>query len=233
MKWTLSVLLSVALLGVVRPSLLHAQLIEENEDSRVNTNIAFTLTAPTNPTSTFSDFGWGLALGAGYNFSDNPSHHAVVAEFMWNRLHIRDKALVPLRLAFQNPEIHGHSDVYGFTLNYRLEFRGRSLGTYFIGGPGFYYRTTRITKEVVSGNTIVCEPVWLWFGADCESGTVTTGQTISNFASGRIGGNAGIGFTVRIGEEARYRFYMEARYHYVPHERVKTEMIPVTIGVRF
>jgi hypothetical protein len=229
MKWTQRVFLGIALIVAMRPAIAIAQDYDW-EDSRLNTNIAFTLTAPMYPTKNFSDFGWGGVMGAGFNFN---KHNAFVGEFMWNRLHVRDRVLVPLRLALQNPEVKGHSDVYGFTANYKLEFRGKTLGTYFIVGPGFYYRSTRISKTVVSGSGIVCEPVWLWFGAECESGTVTSGQTISNFASGRLGGNAGIGFTVRIGEEARYRFYMEARYHYAGHERVHTELIPITFGVRF
>ncbi|MCI0348853.1 MAG: outer membrane beta-barrel protein [Acidobacteriales bacterium] len=229
MRWAQNALLGITLIAGVHSSLLYAQ-IEEDELSKLNTNIAFLLTAPANPTSTFSDFGWGGTLGAGFNFNQN---HAFVGEFLWTRLHIRDKALVPLRLALQNPEVEGHSDLYGFTANYRIEFRGKALGTYFIGGPGFYYRSTRITKSVVSGTDTTCTVEWLWWGATCEEGVVTSGQTISNFASGAWGGNAGIGFTVRIGEEPRYRFYIEARYHYVPHERVKTEVIPITMGVRF
>src|SRR5262245_50697584 len=231
MKWAHGIFLGVALIVAARPQVTFAQSDWEfGEDSRLNTNVAFVLAAPAKPTSRFSDFGWGGAAGAGFNFN---KHHAFVGEFMWNRLHIRDRILVPLRVALQNPEVSGHSDLFAFTANYRLEFRGKTLGTYFIGGLGFYYRSTRISQTVVSGSGIVCEPVWLWFGAACESGVVTSGQTISNFSSGRGGGNAGIGFTVKLGEEPRYRFYMEARYHYAAHERVKTELIPISIGVRF
>lgn len=230
MKW-LNVLLPVTLLVAIPAAGMFADRDADGwDDSRLNTNIALNLMAPLNPTSRFSDFGWGGTMGSGFNFNN---HHAFVGEFSWNRLHVRDKALVPLRVALQNPEISGHSDLYGFTANYKLEFRGRTLGTYFITGGGFYYRSTRISKTVVSGTGIDCTREWIFWGATCESGVVTHGQTLSNFSSGAFGGNAGLGFTVRIGEEARYRFYMEARYTYVPHERVKTELIPITLGVRF
>src|SRR5262245_53062357 len=109
MKRIQGIVLGIALIAGMPSGLLYGQMIEENEDSKLNTNVAFTLAAPTHPTSAFSDFGWGLTVGAGYNFTENPSHHALVGEFMWNRLHIKDQALVPLRLALQNPEIHGHS----------------------------------------------------------------------------------------------------------------------------
>jgi Outer membrane protein beta-barrel domain len=229
MKWARGVFLAMALISAMRPAIAIAQ-DDDWEDSKLNTNIALNLTAPLKPTSRFTDFGFGATVGAGFNFD---KHNAFVAEFMWNRMHIRDRALVPLRIALQNPEIKGHSDLFAFTANYKLEFRGKTLGTYFIAGAGFYYRSTRITKSVVTGTDTTCSLEWFWWGATCEQGVVTNGQTISNFTSGRGGLNGGIGFTVRIGEEARYRFYMEARYHYAGHERVKTELIPIAIGVRF
>jgi hypothetical protein len=51
-------------------------------------------------------------------------------------------------------------------------------------------------------------------------------------ASGALGGNAGIGFTVRVGEEP-YRFYVEPRYHYASNENVTTQLLTVTVGFRY
>jgi hypothetical protein len=51
-------------------------------------------------------------------------------------------------------------------------------------------------------------------------------------ASSALGGNAGIGFTVRVGEEP-YRFYIEPRYHYAPNENVRTQLLTVTVGFRY
>ena len=51
-------------------------------------------------------------------------------------------------------------------------------------------------------------------------------------ASGALGGNAGIGFTVRVGEEP-YRLYVEPRYHYAPNENVRTQLVTVTVGFRY
>lgn len=200
------------------------------EDSKLNTNLALVLTAPLNPTSRFTNFGWGVVAGAGYNFT---SHHAFVGEFMWNRLQVSDRALRPIRLALQSPDIDGHSNLFAFTANYRFELRGKTLGTYFIAGGGFYQRSTSITQTVVEGTTTICTPEWLWWGAACQSGIVTSNQTLGSSSSGAFGGNAGIGFTARLGQEPRYRFYIEARYHYVPHERVTTNLIPIAIGFRF
>jgi hypothetical protein len=200
------------------------------EDSKLNTNLALVLTAPLNPTARFTNFGWGVVAGAGYNFN---SHHAFVGEFMWNRLSVSDQALNPIRVALQSPDINGHANLFAFTANYRLEFRGKRLGTYFIAGGGLYHRSTSISQTVITGNTTVCTPEFLWWGAQCQSGIVTADQTLGSSSSSVFGGNAGVGFTVRLGEEPRYRFYLEARYHYAPHEKVTTQLIPIAIGFRF
>jgi hypothetical protein len=72
----------------------------------------------------------------------------------------------------------------------------------------------------------------LWWGFECSSGTVTSNQTLASSTSDSLGVNGGFGVTFKVAEP-RYRFYMEARYHYAPNKNVKTEVIPVTIGIRF
>lgn len=57
-------------------------------------------------------------------------------------------------------------------------------------------------------------------------------QTLASSTSDALGLNGGIGVTFKVAEP-RYRFYIEARYHYAPTKNVKTELIPITIGIRF
>jgi len=203
---------------------------EYGEDMRLNTNLAFTLTAPLNPIARFANFGWGTTVGAGYNFS---RRHAFVGEFMWNRLYPSSETLAPLKLALHSGDLHGHSDLYAFTANYKFELRGRTLGTYFIGGTGFYYRTTTLSQNVVTGTATTCTPVWLFWGFSCSQGSVSEDQTLASGSSGALGFNGGMGFTVKVSSEPRYRMYFEARYHYAPTSRVNTQVVPVTIGIRF
>jgi hypothetical protein len=47
-----------------------------------------------------------------------------------------------------------------------------------------------------------------------------------------FGYNGGMGLTVKVGEP-RYRLYIEARYHYAPTSRINTQIIPITMGIRF
>lgn len=202
---------------------------EPDENSRINTNVAFTLSAPLNPLAQSTNFGWGVVIGAGYNISHR---HAIVAEFLWNRLQPTPEALTPFRVALHSADVNGHGNLFAWTANYRYELRGHSLGAYVIGGGGFYYRNAHLSKTVVVGQGTSCTPAWLWWGFVCSNGQVESDQTLASSASGAFGFNGGIGFTVKV-DEPRYRFYVESRYHYAPNSRINTQLIPISIGIRF
>jgi hypothetical protein len=202
---------------------------EGDDDPRANTNLGMTLAAPLNPTARLVNLGWGITTGAGYNFT---RRHAFVGEFMWNHLYASDGALASFRAALQNPSLSGSGNLFALTGNYRFELRGKTLGMYFIGGGGLYYRTAYLSQKVTSGTTTTCAPTWLWWGYTCTSGTVTSNQTIGSSSSSALGGNGGVGFTARLGE-APYRVYVESRYHYAPSKRVNTQLIGISVGIRY
>lgn len=172
---------------------LHAQ----DESDKINANLGGSMTVPVS--SQFTSIGWGTVAGAGYNFSE---HHSIVGEFMFNRLYLTDQSIQAASA------VDGHTDVYSITGNYRYELRGKTFGTYFIGGGGWYYRTTSFNMPL----------------------STTSALATSN--SSAFGGNGGIGFTVKVGEPS-YRFYVEARYHYAPHKNATTEFVPITVGIRY
>jgi Outer membrane protein beta-barrel domain len=223
-KTTITCLLVI----VAFPTFLNAQ-DEYGEDSKLNTNMAIPLSVPLNPLAKSVNFGLGTTIGAGYNLS---RRNAIVAEFMWNRLFVSSQTLAPLRLALHTHDLNGHGNLYAFTANYRYELSGHSLGTYFIAGGGFYYRNANLSQHVVAGTATTCTREWLFWGFTCTSGTVSTDQTLASASSGTLGANGGIGFTVKVGEP-RYRLYLEARYHYAPTTRLNTQIIPITMGIRF
>jgi hypothetical protein len=202
---------------------------ELGEDSKVNTNLAFTITAPVNPTARFVNVGGGFVAGAGYNAT---KRNAFIGEFMWNRLGASDAALATVRNALQAHNVNGHGNLFALTGNYRFEVRGRTTGMYFVGGGGWYRRTANLSTPVATGSSISCTPTWLWWGFECTSGTVVANQTLASSTSDALGVNGGIGVTFKVAEP-RYRVYVEARYHYAPTKNVKTELIPVTVGIRF
>jgi hypothetical protein len=202
---------------------------EFDPDSKLNTNIGFPITKPVGITSDFTHLGTGIVVGAGYNF--NP-HHAFVGEFMWNWLYPTEESLTPLRPLTPTGDLNGHSNLFVVTANYRLEFRGSKVGTYLIGGGGYYYRNASRTESVVVPAGTACAPVFRWWGFACSGGTVIS-QGSSSFPGGVFGGNAGVGITFNLPHEPRYRVYVEARYHYAPTDTIPLRFIPITVGFRF
>lgn len=204
--------------------ILHAQPDYE----KINSHFGVAISMPLNPTARYVHTGWGLLGGVGYNFS---KHHSAIGEFMWNQLHATDGGLQPLRVASQS-RVDGHSNLYVVTGNYRYELRGKVFGTYFIGGGGMYYRITNLSQRINSGNNTSCAPGWIWWGFSCKSRTVTANQTIGSASSTALGMNAGVGLTARVGE-APYRLYVESRYHYAPNKNISTQLVTVTVGIRY
>jgi len=49
------------------------------------------------------------------------------------------------------------------------------------------------------------------------------------------GVNGGVGITVRLGAgDSNVKYYVEARYHYSPQGgRISTQIVPVTMGLRW
>ena len=225
-------LVTKAMIVVTLLSIAHCNVYaqgDSDDDPKVNTNLGMSISAPLNPAGRFVNLGLGINLGAGYNFT---RRHAVIGEFMWNNLFTNNGALAPIRVALQNPDISGGGNLFAFTGNYRFELRGKALGTYLIGGGGWYYRTAHLSQTIATGSGITCTPVWLWWGFSCESGIVTADQTIASSASHSIGMNVGVGFTARVGD-APHRIYVESRYHYVPSKGINTQLVVVTVGIRY
>lgn len=207
---------------------VYAQFDDSNDNPRANTNLGFPISAPLGQSGQFVNLGLGLNVGAGYNFT---RHHALIGEFMWNSLLTNGSGLAPIRAALQDPSLGAGGNLFALTGNYRYELRGRTLGTYLIGGGGWYFRNAHLSQQVVTGTGITCTPAWLWWGFSCEQGLVTADQTIKSSSAHSLGVNGGIGFTARVGD-APYRMYLESRYHYVPGQ-VNTHMIVVTVGIRY
>jgi hypothetical protein len=214
--------------------LVPLQLLQAQDDpggeSKINSSLAMVLNLPVSSTAQVAGAGWGATGGVGYNFNQRNS---VIGEFMWNRMYPSGGELQPFQTASsQSGSLNGNSNLYALTGNYRYELRGRKFGTYFIGGGGWYFRKNWLSREITSGTGTVCTPAWLWWGFTCTSGTVTVNQTLATSTTSAWGVNAGIGFTVRVGE-APYRLYTEARYHYAPTKDISTHVIAVTVGIRY
>ena len=215
---------------IVLPCSVWAQEETANDNPAATTNLGMPISAPLSPTSQHMSFGWGVNTGAGYNFD---RHNALVGEFMWNWLYPTDKALTPIQVALNTNKVNGHGNLFALTGGYKFELRGRSLGTYFIAGGGWYYRTASLSKSLPPGTPIGCTPAWVWWGFDCSAGGGVVGNlTEIHSNSSALGANGGVGITFRVGE-APYRMYMEARYHFAPTKNISTQLIVVSWGIRY
>ena len=222
--------ISLVVILLALAHVLHAQ-DECDDECKVNTNVAIVISAPVSSSAQVVGTGWGIVVGAGYNFN---RRNAIVNEFLWNRVYPSRGALQPLQTVLQSGDLRGNSDFYALTANYRYELRGRTVGTYLIGGGGWYFRNTWLSHEVPSGTGNICTPVWRWFGYSCMSGIVNPKQPPVISSLNSLGANAGIGFTARGGGgEAPYRFYAEARYHYAPTKNISTHFVTITLGIRY
>ena len=211
---------------------LSAQMGETwcGDQCKVNSNLAAVVNVPLDPTAQVATLGWGGVGGLGYNFN---KRNAIIAEFMWNRTYPAGNSLQPLRTALQASNLNAYGDYYVLTGNYRFELRGQSFGAYLIAGGGLYVRYTHLSQSVtILGAATPCTQPWLWWGFTCTAGFVTASQTLASSTSSVFGGNAGGGFTIRVGD-APYRIYTEARYHYAPTAHITTRFVTITSGLRF
>jgi hypothetical protein len=237
-KWRLSVfgLLVTLLGGSVRADEGQANTAA----SQVNLHIGGGIGVPLDPTGKFAGIGGTFQAGAGPNLGN---HHSIVGEFMWHALPPNQSALLPVLNAFclLNPpvppstacsvaSIHATDNVYALTANYMYHREGERFGYYAIGGGGWYYRKAELRNFTAPPGT-ACVPAWGWWGYTCQSGFVTNSVLASSgISSGGL--NAGLGITV--GMTSGLKFYMEARYHYSPQGgRVSTQILPVTLGIRW
>lgn len=168
--------------------------------------------------SKFADTGGHFVVGGGYNFSHIVG---VDTEFLWQDLPINSST----RHLLGTPG--ASAGQYAWTFNPIIHVPvGERLGTYFIGGIGWYHRHGHTTTP---GAGVVCDPYWSWWYG-CTIGSVdwVTGARHEDSFGENIGG----GLTVRLGE-SHAKLYAEVRYHHAGYNRVATHILPLTFGLRW
>jgi Outer membrane protein beta-barrel domain len=226
MRYRMNSLLRFPLVTILLALIWMRPLCAQDDSDKINSSLGMAVSAPVDPTAEFASLGWGFTAGVGYNFN---KYHSLIGEFMWDGLYSTDQATV---FGSASESSGGNSGVYGVTGNYRFELRGKRLGAYLIGGGGWYYRHNNLDHHITITAGTACTPALVWWGAACTSGSVTSDQTLSSYGVNALGWNAGVGFTVKVGEPS-YRFYMESRYHYAPTKNFNTQFVNGTIGIRY
>jgi opacity protein-like surface antigen len=180
-------------------------------------NIGAGVTPVVGDTETRFSTGWNIEGGVGYMFTPRLG---VIAEARYNGLGV-DRSVL---LEFGVPGASAW--LWSVTANpiYRFSPTAK-FDPYIVGGIGFYRRTVEFTRPTTTA-ALVFDPFFGFHGPALVPATIALGS-ISNNA---FGFNAGIGFDTPIGN--RYRFFAEARYEWADTPRA-TELVPITVGVRF
>ena len=203
--------------------------LQAQEESKLNTSLGVGVTAPLNPTARYAGVSVNTVVGAGYNFN---KHHSLIGEFMYSNLPPTRDAIHPISLVTQVNGLSGSGSLFTLTGNYRYSVKRKVIGAYFIGGGGLYYRLAELSKPIVVGTGTVCGTSWQWWGYTCVNGYVSQDETLVSTGSAAFGGNAGVGITFRVSEEG-YRVFVESRYHYAPNKNITTQLITITVGIRW
>jgi hypothetical protein len=152
--------------------------------------------------------GSNFTVGGGYNFTPRSGF---VLEFMNSWLGLTDQALQ------QNGAVDGDANIWSVTLNPIWRFRiGGPVGGYLIGGGGYYQRDYRLIEQQQ-----VNDPVFGPLLVDEEVHQTTDAGGV----------NVGMGLTCNLGWGTK--FFVEARYHRIFTSGDATQIIPVTIGLRW
>jgi hypothetical protein len=208
-----SLSLHVAMLTLLSAAVfLHAQ-----DHGKWNVNIGGGPGFPSGDLSSFVNTGAHVVIGGGYNFSRFVS---MDTEVMWHDLPVNDAT----RAHFQSPSVSARQ--YSWTVNPIVHARLGKLGGYIIGGVGWYHRSG---ETAVPGFGVVCDPYWSWWFGCAVGGVniVTASRTVDAF-----GENIGGGLTLPLGRGGA-KFYTEIRYHHASYDKIATDLLPLTFGIRW
>lgn len=165
------------------------------------------------------DNGWNISFGGGYRFSQRFS---LGAQIMYNGLGVSRGVL----REFAVPD--GNARIWAFTVEPRLTFAPRRKFTpYVVGGVGYYRRVVEFTQPTLAAVTVF-DPFFFTFSPVLIPANLVIGRAIRD----GIGGNAGAGFQVPIGQSG-VKIFAEARFHYSNNGHIPTRMVPLTIGLRY
>lgn len=157
----------------------------------------------------YTDAGWNVQGGAGFNF--NPWLSAMLnANF--NNMGINRSTLD----IFGAPG--GTVQIWSFTVDPVVHLTAhRRFDVYVTGGGGIYRREDQLTTPVG--------------GFDPFFGPYFGNQVLASYSVNKPGWDLGAG--INLGSKWRAKFYAEARYNRMFTNNGITDYIPVTFGIRF
>lgn len=186
--------------------------------SRMTFELGAGFNAPIGNDGPYITYGGNFTLGAGLRLSNRIS---VLGEYQF----MDDK--LPGAFVAAGGGTNGNAHINSITVDPVIElFPKWKNSVYAVGGFGWYHKSTNFNVEEC------CD----FFGYDVN-------VTANSFSSDQIGANIGLGYEHRIGGlygDGKTKLFAEARYTYINTPPItetnglgRTELIPVTLGVRF
>ena len=177
---------------------------------------------PSGTTRTFVKGGGASAdAGVARNYS---RFFGFRLDFLWADLPLRTSAL---QLA-QAPGASSHA--YGVMLDPIINLPvTKTYSGYFLIGPGYYHRSGKLdSSTAVPGSA--CNAFYVWWGPCFNSSLPLNGKFLKESQS-EFGLNVGGGIARKV--RGNLEVYFEVRYLHGNHNKITTDLRPVTIGVRW
>jgi hypothetical protein len=176
--------------------------------------------APIGNDTPYITWGGNFTLGGGLNFS---KRFAVLGEFQF----LDNKLPGAFIASAVGGASGGNSHIVSLTADPVVDlFPARTNSIYVTGGGGFYHKSTNFTIQEC-----------------CDFYGYPVTVTANSFSSNQFGGNIGFGYYHRLGGvygDGKMKIFAEARYLYIHTPPITqtnglgtTELIPVTIGIRY
>ena len=178
--------------------------------------------APLANDTPYITWGGNFTLGAGFRFSKQLSA-LLEYQFLDNKL--------PGALIAAAGTTSGNAHINSITGSPVIDlFPKKSNGVYLVGGFGYYHKSTNFNEAECCASDFY--------------GEYYVNVTVASFTSNQWGGNAGLGIYHRLGgmyaDESHTQLFAEARYTFIHTPAITqtnglgtTELLPVTLGVRF
>ena len=186
--------------------------------SRLTFMLGAGFNAPIGNDTPYVTYGGNFTLGGGLRLSNRFS---VLGEYQF----IDDK--LPGAFVAAGGGTNGNTHINSITVDPVIElFPKWKNSVYAVGGVGWYHKSTNFNVEEC-----------------CDFFGYPVNVTANSFSSDQLGANLGLGYEHRIGGfygDGKTKLFAEARYTYINTPQItetnglgRTELIPVTFGVRF
>jgi hypothetical protein len=204
-----------SLVLLVGAGLLSLGVACAQETSGFAFNVGAGFTTPAGNTGRYTDVGWNVGAGAGYNFSP---HVGALVDLGYNDLGINSATLANIGIP------NGGMHIFSATLDPIVHLTPKShIDVYVSGGGGFYHRQLD-SNGPISGAIPASNPFFGYYPGPNNA-------ALASSSINKPGVDIGMGFA--FGSKWHGKFFAEAKYNRIIMGQFHTDYVPVTFGFRW